>query len=276
MSLQPERERGGNARNMSVLVQLKLQSGPQRVPGLLSSPKSKSKSKPKVGKGDKGKGKAQKENPPPGASYSFTEAQEEAIARWVESNKLLTNSTKTRHKGGTYGRERLRSTDHSILKWYHTQRTRFLKLLEGQPKKKSQKRSGDGLSSGYEEDPILAEEASENDSDRDKFIRRVFGFLKPHIRRHKKDTPASLTDGPEVNGHCWVLAAHLGAFLLLLDPLQFSLELGHINGDKSADGVKASAKAACRRNATSVCCCEASDLAVRVCRLGTCLRGRKG
>ncbi|KAK1904599.1 E3 ubiquitin-protein ligase rnf213-alpha [Dissostichus eleginoides] len=220
-----------------------------------SDDEGKSKSKPKVGKGDKGKGKAQKENPPPGASYSFTEAQEEAIARWAAE----------------YGLDY-----HSILKWYHTQRTQFLKLREGQPKKKSQKRSGDGLSSGYEEDPILAEEASENDSDRDKFIRRVFGFLKPHIRRHKKDTPASLTDGPEVNGHCWVLAAHLGAFLLLLDPLQFSLELGHINGDKSADGVKARAKAACRRNATAVCCCEASDLAVRVCRLGTYLRGRKG
>ncbi|KAK5894203.1 hypothetical protein CesoFtcFv8_010917 [Champsocephalus esox] len=38
------------------------------------------KSKPEVGEGDKGKGKAQKENPPPGVSYSFTEAQEEAIA----------------------------------------------------------------------------------------------------------------------------------------------------------------------------------------------------
>ncbi|KAL3048018.1 hypothetical protein OYC64_006741 [Pagothenia borchgrevinki] len=81
---------------------------------------------------------------------------------------------------------------HSILKWYHTQRTRFSKLREGQPKKKSQKRSGDGLSSGDEEDPILAEEASEND--RDKFIRRVFGFLKPHIRRHNKETPASFKD----------------------------------------------------------------------------------
>ncbi|KAI9524876.1 hypothetical protein NQZ68_014411 [Dissostichus eleginoides] len=42
-------------------------------------PAGKSKFKPKVGKGDKGKGKAQKENPTPGASYSFTEAQEEAI-----------------------------------------------------------------------------------------------------------------------------------------------------------------------------------------------------
>ncbi|CAC5411211.1 unnamed protein product [Mytilus coruscus] len=31
-------------------------------------------------------------------------------------------------------------------------------------------------------------------SDRDKFIRRIFGFLKPHIRRHKKDTPASFKD----------------------------------------------------------------------------------
>ncbi|KAI9541852.1 hypothetical protein NQZ68_026314 [Dissostichus eleginoides] len=84
--------------------------------------------------------------------------------------------------------------NHSILKWYHTQKTRFSKLWEGQPKKKSQKRSGDGLSSGDEEDPILAEEASENDSDRDKFIRRVFGFMKPHVRRHKKDTPASFKD----------------------------------------------------------------------------------
>ncbi|KAK5894202.1 hypothetical protein CesoFtcFv8_010916 [Champsocephalus esox] len=83
---------------------------------------------------------------------------------------------------------------HSILKWYQTQRTRFSKLREGQPKKKSQKRSGDGLSSSDEEDPILAEEASENDSDRDKFIRRVFGFLKPHIRRHNKEIPASFKD----------------------------------------------------------------------------------
>ncbi|XP_033930657.1 uncharacterized protein [Pseudochaenichthys georgianus] len=83
---------------------------------------------------------------------------------------------------------------HSILKWYQTQRTRFSKLREGRPKKKSQKRSGDGLSSSDEEDPILAEEASENDSDRDKFIRRVFGFLKPHVRRHNKETPASFKD----------------------------------------------------------------------------------
>lgn len=49
------------------------------------------------------------------------------------------------------------------------------------------------MSSGDEEDPILVEEASENDSDHDRFIRRVFGFLKPHIRRHKKDTPASVS-----------------------------------------------------------------------------------
>ncbi|KAF3842484.1 hypothetical protein F7725_024435 [Dissostichus mawsoni] len=76
----------------------------------------------------------------------------------------------------------------------HPLRTRFSKLREGQPKKKSQKRSGDGLSSGDEEDPSLAEEASENDSDRNKFIRQLFGFLKPHIRRHKKDTPASFKD----------------------------------------------------------------------------------
>ncbi|KAI9536425.1 hypothetical protein NQZ68_033684 [Dissostichus eleginoides] len=158
------------------------------------------KSKPEVGKGDKGKGKAQKENPPPRASYSFTEAQEEAIARWVESNKLLYDMNKQykdkalrRHlwegKAAEYGLDY-----RSILKWYHTQRTRFSKLREGQPKKKSQMRSGDGLSSGDEEDPILAEEASENDSDRDKFIRRVFGFLKPHIRHHNKETPASFKD----------------------------------------------------------------------------------
>lgn len=41
------------------------------------------------GKGDKEKGKTQDENPPPGAPYSFTETQEEAIARWLESKKLL-------------------------------------------------------------------------------------------------------------------------------------------------------------------------------------------
>ncbi|XP_071058452.1 uncharacterized protein [Pseudochaenichthys georgianus] len=100
------------------------------------------KSKPEVGKGDKGNGKAQKENPPPGVSYSFTEAQEEAIACWVKSKKLLYDMKDKRD----------------------------------------------------EEDPILAEEASENDSDRNKFIRRVFGFLKPHIRRHNKETPASFKD----------------------------------------------------------------------------------
>lgn len=33
-------------------------------------------------------------------------------------------------------------------------------ILEGQPKKKSKKGSDDGLSSGDEEDPALAEEAS--------------------------------------------------------------------------------------------------------------------
>ena len=69
----------------------------------------------------------------------------------------------------------------------------FLKLREGQPKRKAQKRSDDGLSSDEEEDHILTEEASENDSDRDKFIRRIFAFLKPHIRRQKKDTPASVS-----------------------------------------------------------------------------------
>ena len=69
-------------------------------------------------------------------------------------------------------------------------------LREGQPKKKPQKRSGDGLVSGDEEDPTIA---SENDSDRDRFIRRIFGFLKPHIRRHKKDTPASVSVSLKLN-----------------------------------------------------------------------------
>ena len=72
-------------------------------------------------------------------------------------------------------------------------------LREGQPKKKPQKRSGDGLVSGDEEDPTIAEEASENDSDRDRLIRRIFGFLKPHIRRHKKDTPASVSVSLKLN-----------------------------------------------------------------------------
>ncbi|KAL3062596.1 hypothetical protein OYC64_002410 [Pagothenia borchgrevinki] len=164
-------------------------------------PAGKSKSKPEVGKGDKGKGKAQNENPPPGASYSFTEAQEEAIAHWVESNKVLYDMKDKQYKDKALRRQLWEGKAaengmdyHSIQKWYHTQRTRFSKLREGQPKKKSQKRFGDGLSSGDEEDPILAEVASENDSDRDKFIRRVFGFMKPHIRRHKKDTPASFKD----------------------------------------------------------------------------------
>ncbi|KAI9535108.1 hypothetical protein NQZ68_007197 [Dissostichus eleginoides] len=169
---------------------------PEAVPALPAG-----KSKPEVGKGDKGKGKAQHENPPPGASYSFTVAQEEAIARWVESNKLLYDMKDKQYKDKALRRQLWEGKAaeygvdyHSIQKWYHIQRTRFSKLREGQPKKKSQKRSGDGLSSGDEEVPILAEEASENDSDRDKFIRRVFGFMKPHIRRHKKDTPASFKD----------------------------------------------------------------------------------
>ncbi|PIK52574.1 hypothetical protein BSL78_10516 [Apostichopus japonicus] len=149
----------------------------------------------------KGKGKAQNENPPPGASYSFTETNEEVIARWVESKKLLYDMKDKQYKDKALRRQLWEGkaaeygVDYdSIQKWYRTQRTRFSKLREGQPKNKSQKRSGDGLSSGEEEDPILTEEASENDSDRDKFIRRVFGFLKPHIRRHKKDTPASFKD----------------------------------------------------------------------------------
>lgn len=75
----------------------------------------------------------------------------------------------------------------------------ILEAAGGPTKKTSQKRSGDGLSSGDEEDPILAEEASENDSDRDKFVRRVFGFLKLHIRHHKKDTPASVSISLKLN-----------------------------------------------------------------------------
>ncbi|KAK1901843.1 Lysophospholipase NTE1 [Dissostichus eleginoides] len=71
-------------------------------------PAGKSKSKPKVGKGDKGKGKgkAQKENPPPGVSYSFTEAQEEAIARWLESNKLLYDMKDKQYKDKALRRHR--------------------------------------------------------------------------------------------------------------------------------------------------------------------------
>ena len=63
-------------------------------------PADKSKFKPQVvkGKGDKGKGKAQNENPPPGAPYSFTEAQEEAIARWMESKKLLYDMKDRKYK----------------------------------------------------------------------------------------------------------------------------------------------------------------------------------
>ncbi|KAF3855700.1 hypothetical protein F7725_016423, partial [Dissostichus mawsoni] len=122
------------------------------------------------GKGDKGKGKgkAQKENPPPGVSYSFTEAQEEAIARWVESNKLLSfNSEMVPHRG----------LDSRSC---------------GRANPRRNPRRGPVMVCRVV--TILAEEASENDSDRDKFIRRVFGFLKPHIRRHKKDTPASFKD----------------------------------------------------------------------------------
>ena len=81
--------------------------------------------------------------------------------------------------------------DNTIQRWYLTQRTRFSKLGEGQPIKKSTARSGDGLSA--DESEVIGVEVSENDSDRDKFIRAIFGFLKPHIRRCKKDTPASVS-----------------------------------------------------------------------------------
>ncbi|VDH98342.1 Hypothetical predicted protein [Mytilus galloprovincialis] len=68
------------------------------------------------------------------------------------------------------GRRRGRGRDAAIQKWYQTQRTRFSRLREGQPKHKSTKRSGDGFSSGDDEDQIPQGEVSENDSDRDKFI----------------------------------------------------------------------------------------------------------
>lgn len=55
----------------------------------LPTDKSKSKSQVGNGKGDKGKGKAQNENPHSSVPYSFTEEEEEGIARWIESNKLL-------------------------------------------------------------------------------------------------------------------------------------------------------------------------------------------
>ena len=84
-------------------------------------------------------------------------------------------------------------TDDTIQKWYHTQRTRFSKLREGQMRSRVPRRSGAGLSSGEEDDDGVGFEYSELDSDRDRFIRRVFGFLKPHIKRHKKDTPASVS-----------------------------------------------------------------------------------
>ncbi|KAI9546654.1 hypothetical protein NQZ68_024552 [Dissostichus eleginoides] len=143
-------------------------------------PAGKSKSKPKVGKGDKGKGKgkAQKENPPPGVSYSFTEAQEEAIARWVESNKLLYDMKDKQYKDKALRR--------------HLWEGKAAEYGCGRANPRRNPRSGPVMVCRVV--MILAEEASENDSDRDKFIRRVFGFLKPHIRRHKKDTPASFKD----------------------------------------------------------------------------------
>ena len=57
----------------------------------LDLPATKFRSKPQVGKGkgDKGKGKSQKENAPPIAPLCFTEDQEEEIACWVRSKKLL-------------------------------------------------------------------------------------------------------------------------------------------------------------------------------------------
>ena len=124
--------------------------------------------------------------------------------------------------------------DNSMQKWYHTQRTRFSKLREGQPKTTSQKRSGAGLSSGDEEDLVHGEEASESDTDRDKFIRRVFGFLRPHIRRHKKDTPASVSISLKLNSNRTLLQTIVSQFnfhiyLILLPIFVFAVygQVGH-------------------------------------------------
>ena len=65
------------------------------------------KSKPAVGKdkGDKGKAKAQNENPSPAAPYSLTEAQEEAIARWLESKKLIYDMKHKQYKNKALRRQ---------------------------------------------------------------------------------------------------------------------------------------------------------------------------
>lgn len=70
-------------------------------------PAGKSKSKPEVGKGkgDKGKGKVQNENSSPGAPNSFTEAQEEAIARWLENKKLLYDIKDKQYKDNALRRQ---------------------------------------------------------------------------------------------------------------------------------------------------------------------------
>ena len=56
--------------------------------------------KPQVGmgKGNKGKGKAKNVNPIPAAPHNFTEEQEEAIAVWLESKKLLYDMKNKQYK----------------------------------------------------------------------------------------------------------------------------------------------------------------------------------
>ncbi|VDH96134.1 Hypothetical predicted protein [Mytilus galloprovincialis] len=157
----------------------------------------KAKTKPKIGKG---KGKKGKQLEEPIVQCSFTEEEEQEIAKWLETKKLLYDIKDKDYKQKALKRQlwETKAAEYgvnyaAIQKWYQTQRTRFSKLREGQPKHKSTKRSGDGFSSGDDEDPIPQGEVSENDSDRDKFIRRIFAFLRPHIKRHKKDTPASVS-----------------------------------------------------------------------------------
>ena len=54
--------------------------------------------KPQVGMG-------MGDNPPPAAQYNFTEAEEEAIARWVESNSVLYNMKNKLYKNKALRRQ---------------------------------------------------------------------------------------------------------------------------------------------------------------------------
>ncbi|VDI67259.1 Hypothetical predicted protein [Mytilus galloprovincialis] len=119
----------------------------------------------------------------------FYRAEEQEIAKWLETKKLLYDIEDKDYKQRALKRQlwETKAAEYgvnyaAIQKWYQTQRTRFSKLREGQPKHKSTKRSDDGFSSCDDEDPIPQGEGSENDSDRDKFIRRIFAFLRPHIK----------------------------------------------------------------------------------------------